>query len=94
MQTKNIYASYGVLSHEKRPVYTADTPASEIHEIVSVTLPDGWAWAENAAGASLITSPDGETWLANDILSNYGDQPCLRWYDGSGEHRKMLNIVA
>ena len=70
---KTIYASYGVLAHEGRPVFTVGNPASEIYDTYLATLPEGWKWAENAGGETLIESPDGEIYLANEIISNRGD---------------------
>lgn len=85
-----IYKSYGVLAHEYQPVYTAYVPASEIYDVVNVTLPDGWEEAEGVFGDTLIVSPDGETYLANKILTNWGDRPALIWYDNRQVRHKIL----
>lgn len=80
---KQIYASYGVLAHEYKPVYSVDRPASRAYDKIYVSLPEGWAWGENITGQTLIISPDGETYLANDILTNLGDKPALKWADNT-----------
>ena len=76
-----IYKSYGVLAHEYQPVYTVDGPAAEIYDVVNVTLPEGWEVDEGAFGGTLIVSPAGDTYIGNDIISNWGDRPALIWYD-------------
>ena len=85
-----VYKSYGVLAHEYQPVYTADAPASEIYDEVNVTLPDGWEEAEGAFGDTLIVSPDGETYIGNEIISNLGDRPALIWCDNRQARHKIL----
>lgn len=86
-----VYKSYGVLAHEKQPVYTVGRPASDIYDEVNVDLPSGWEIAPNAYGETLICSPDGVTYLANEILSNWGDAPALIWCDDKLDiHRVML----
>ena len=86
-----LYRSMGVLAHEHTPVYTMDAPASDYYDVVAVSLPDGWSVGSNAAGESLIYGPSGEVWLANQVVSNEGDSPALRWYDGS-EDRVILLV--
>ena len=85
-----IYKSYGVLAHEYQPVYTVDGPAAEIYDVVNVTLPDGWEEAEGFFEDTLIVSPDGETYLANKILTNLGDRPALIWCDNRQARHKIL----
>ena len=85
-----IYKSYGVLAHEYQPVYTADVPASEIYDVVNVTLPDGWEEADGAFGDTLLVSPDGETCIGNEIISNLGDRPALIWADNRQVRHKIL----
>ena len=85
-----VYKSYGVLAHEKQPVYTVDLPASEIYDVVNVDLPEGWGTAEGAMGDQLICSPEGDTYLASEILTNWGDRPALVWYDNRQEKRHVM----
>lgn len=89
---KLIYKSYGVIAHEKQPVYTFDNPASEIYDEISVSIPAGWSIAENAAGETLVESPDGITYLGNKILSSWGDSPAFCWSDGDADRHIVLNI--
>lgn len=91
--TMKIYASYGVLAHEKRPVYTVEAPAGDICDELTVELPEGWELAENEAGAPLLTMPTGETYLARELLTNRGDAPALRWYGGHQHHIITLKII-
>ena len=88
-----VYKSMCFLGHEKQPVYTVDQPASEIYDVVNVNLPEGWETAEGAMGDQLICGPDGVTYLANDILNNWGDDPALIWCDEHQvRHRVVLDI--
>ena len=89
-----MYASYGVLTHEKHPVYSLSVPASEIYDTFDLTLPDGWRFCESTHGDTLIESPDGTLYLWYDILTNFGDHPVLRWYDGYTERRVDLTKYA
>ena len=89
-----LYKSYGVLAHEKQPVYTLYSPASDIYDEVNVVLPDGWYTTQTVFDETLICSPDGDTYFANEILSNWGDSPALVWYDNRQKmHRIMLEVV-
>ena len=54
--------------------------------------PDGWEIANNEYCETLITSPYGDTYLANDILSNWGDSPALVWYDNN-QRRRHITLV-
>ena len=90
METRKVYASYGVLAHEKRPLFTVDAPAGEINDSWDIALPDGWEWVSNEAGETLVRRPDGQTYLGNEIISNWGDRLCLRWTDERGDHKIIL----
>ena len=89
-----IYKSYGVLAREKQPVYTFDRPASEIYDAISVLVPDGWSIGENAAGETLVESPDGITYRGKEILSNWGESPAFRWYDGHADRHVILEVIS
>ena len=85
-KTRKMYVSYGALSHEKQPIYTMDAPATDNYDVYDLTLPDGWSFADNALGETLIDSSDGKTYLPEEILTNHGDAPALQWYDGQSYH--------
>lgn len=87
------YANYGVLAHEKQTIFTvaAPHPRTKVAEKVEITIPDGWEVSENATGEKLIGTPDGKTYLADEIISSYGDSPVLSWFDGNNSHRIKLN---
>ena len=87
-----LYKNYGMLSHEKQPYYTAGRPATDIYDVFNVDLPDGWEIANNVYGETLITSPCGDTYLANDIISNRGDSPALIWYDDR-QRKHIITLV-
>lgn len=86
------YANYGVLAHEKKPVFTISNTSAytTVNEEIEITLPDNWGVCENNFGRKLIVNPDGETYIADEIISSYGGNPALIWYDGEKEHRIIL----
>lgn len=53
-------------------------------------MPDNWDVCENNFGRKLIVTPDGETYIADEIISSYGENPALIWYDGEKERRIIL----
>lgn len=77
----NVFKSYGVLAHEKNPVYTGGRPASDIYDVVAVDIPESFPVWQNEAGSYIVTI-DGEAYDLNEVLSNRGDRPVLSWYDG------------
>ena len=88
--TYRLYESYGALAHERRPIYSDTIPATEHYNIITVEMP--FPLSENAAGETLIDI-DGETYLLSQVLSNYGDAPCIKWHDGHQAHRIMLKVL-
>lgn len=78
---KLLYASYGVLGHEYRPVFTLQGPTTDHYDVYEIELPEGWSWAENSAGELLIEAPDGVLYLPHEIITNRGDTPVLSWVD-------------
>lgn len=74
-----IYKSYGVLAHERQPYYSWGAPASEIYDVIAVDIP-GYIGV-NDLGEPLVDI-GGETYLLHELLSNRGDDPVLRWYNG------------
>ena len=89
-----MYATYGALAHEKGPVYTLGVPCGEIYDVYELTLPDGWEFADGVLGDTLIVDPEGTTYLASDILTNWGDEPALMYFGGSPNSRIMLTDYA
>jgi len=87
-----LYASYGVLAHEKQPVFSDSASASEAYSVITVDIPDEYALSENCAGETLIEI-DGKTHLLRDVLTNVGDDPYLMWYDGKRTHSVELITV-
>ena len=87
-----LYESYGVLAHEKKPVYSINIPASESYNEITVCIPEEVAICENAAGEKLAEI-DGKVYLLAEILGNFYDKPCLKWYDGRSHRRIMLEVI-
>lgn len=86
-----IYANYGVLAHEKETVYTiAPHENATVSEPVTVTIPESVNPCKNEAGEIIVTL-DGMAYLLSEVLTNAGNRPVLRWYDGRGY--KTLSIA-
>lgn len=88
----SIYKSYGVLAHEKEPVYTYGNPASEIYDVVSVEIPETFSPCE-AVNDNILVHVGGYDYLINEVLTNAGEAPALRWSDGDKTHWRRLRIV-
>lgn len=88
---KKIYAYYGVLAHEKQPMYRAHHIKDEICEELYVDLTGYKTW-ETAIGEIGITI-SGKDYLLDEVLTNDGDKPALRWCDGHYTHKKVLDVV-
>lgn len=86
MTTINIYRNYGVLSAEKRNVYTyggQHNTATCSDEII-VEIPDGWEIYESATGNKMVTAPWGWDYEINEVL--YGNKiPQFRALNKDGE---------
>ena len=78
-----LYKSFGVLAHEKEPVYTYFTPASAAHDRVTVDIPQ--VIGMNEYDEPLV-SLDGRDYPLHDVLATVDDAPALRWYDGQDYH--------
>lgn len=90
--TYKLYESYGMLAHEKRPVYSDMIPATNAYNVITVEIPDEYTLSENGAGDTLIDI-DGETYLLSEVLSNCGDSPALKWFDGQKHHVVVLKTI-
>lgn len=90
------YANYGVLAHEYQTIFTASNPHpyATVSDKIEITIPDGWTVSESVSGSLLIDSPDGQTYLADEIISHFGGDPILSWYDGIKENRIKLDWKA
>ena len=87
-----LYASYGVLAHEKTPIYSDEAPASEAYSIITVEIPDEYPLSENGLGETLIDIY-GSTYLLQEVLTNSGDRPALKWYDGQSYYTVPLKVI-
>lgn len=77
-----IYCSYGVLAHEKHPVYSVHAPASDISEKIEINIPDEIIRGTNEYGEPILML-DGMKYLLSEALTNAGDKPVIRWYNGN-----------
>ena len=82
MKTIDIYINYGVLTREKRNVYTygGQHPNAVCSNKITVTIPKGWEIYQNTAGQTMATAPWGWDYGINDVLQ--GDEyPHFMAYD-------------
>ena len=90
------YANYGALAHEKKTLYTVGSPAetAAYSEEIGIILPEGFELDENAAGEQLVTTPNGNVFLASEVLGAYADTPVIAWYDAEQKlHREKCRIA-
>lgn len=73
-----IYAQYGVLGHEKHPVYAFGR--SEICDEVTVEIPGELIIGRNAYNDILLRL-GCMVYRLSEALTNAEDRPALRWYD-------------
>ena len=87
-----IYAQYGVLGHEKHPVYAVGR--SDICDEITVEIP-GEIIIGYTAYNDLLLRLGCMVYRLSEALTNAGDRPALRWYDPkSGRyHTKPLQEV-
>lgn len=89
MKTIEIYAEYGVLAHEKKPVWREGR--SDIWDNYTVEIPEGWETAENEAGDILLTNPEGQTFFPRQLLISDAEKPQFLYLDKNG-HRKCIDL--
>ena len=94
MDKIKVYASYGVLAHEKQPFYS-QYPASDIYDELYISVPEGWeAWeAEN--GRIIVKKHGGFTYTLDEVLTNTRTgKPVFQWVENFGEtHSAHVEIV-
>ena len=47
---------------------------------------------ESASGEPYVTL-SGVDYLVREILTNWGDDPALVWYEADGKHHRLLKVV-
>ena len=90
---KTIYANYDLLADKQQPVFSVNRPVGEIYKEFTVTLPEGWKWAQNMGSAPMIEAPDGTIHLASALITNLGEDACLRWNDGTDVKRFPITLI-
>ena len=88
---KKIYANYGVLAHEKKTLYSVESPASEIYDAEYVNIPDELIIGENEHGQILLMLGKS-VYTLNEALSAWGEKPALCWHDGEKTQRVLLTV--
>lgn len=85
-----LYESFGVLAHEKEPVYSLFAPASDVYNRVTVELPH--VTGQTVLGEPVLTL-DGTDYPLHDVLTTWDNRPALCWHDGLHPRRIMLEAV-
>lgn len=90
-----IYCNHGVLTAEKRNVYTYGAPhdTATCSDKITVEIPEGWEPFENAMGKLMIMAPWGWDYEINEVLQG-NEKPCFFALDKDMKgHRKYLKII-
>lgn len=91
MQKIKAFANYGMLAHEKEPVFTLHRLVSEISDEIEIEIPDEFKISQNYSGEYLIDIPGKHTYLLRDVISTYKKECVLEWRDSRFIRRKKLN---
>ena len=83
-----LYKNYGMLAHDKEPVYTYFIPVAAAYDLVTVDIPQ--VSGMNEYDEPLV-SLGGRDYPLCDVLSTVDDALVLRWYDGHTYHTIPLN---
>lgn len=83
MQELKVYKNYGVVSAEKRNIYTygAEHPYAICSDEITVLVPDDWKLYENYMGKIMVESPWGRCYEINDVLTDIQGHPAFRALD-------------
>ncbi len=97
MKEFNIYCNYGVLTREKRNVYTygSQHPTATCSDKMTVQLPENNVFTiyENNIGELIVESSWGWKYDINEVLQG-DNQPCFYALDKDGNgHRIYLKEV-
>ena len=88
-----IYANYGVLAHEKQPVYTtAPEATATVSEPFYIIIPDAMKPYVTEGGQIALILPDGfgPYLLAECLATGQDDMPVITWIDKNEERRVYL----
>ncbi|EDR98645.1 hypothetical protein ANACAC_00696 [Anaerostipes caccae L1-92] len=88
--TIELYKNYGVLSAEKRTIYTYGNKSeqADFSEKIEVKIPDGWEVEKNETDI-VITAPWGWVYTPNELLYDNDGAPCFLGTDKDG---RFFNI--
>ena len=84
------YINYGVLSAEKRQVWTANAPhaTATCSDKVEIEVPEGWDMFETNGGEVMFTSPWGWDYLPDEILAG-NENPYFIVVDKDGNEKRV-----
>lgn len=89
--TTKIFAHYGVLAHEKQPVYSTNGASGALCDELTVEIPfPTWHNYMDELGVTI----DGADYLLEQVLTNWGDKPAIVWSDGKSKQHIILKVVS
>lgn len=96
MKTIEGFINYKVLGHENEFIFTINNkhPQASFSEQIEIFISDNFKIEKNNFEEVLITTPDGETYLADQIIRTSKDQnPIFSWFDGHTFKDVVLNWI-
>lgn len=96
MKTTTIYANHGVLAHEYETVWgVAPVATADVWDEVTVGLPEGYSFRENAFGEPLVMDDaTGSCAALSASLAKVADEPFVYFPDDLSWHKVPLTVVA
>lgn len=83
--TINLFRVYGLLGHEKQPIFAAcDARPENPYDLVEAELPDGWSIWENDCYERILEDPDGTSYPLVECLHTMRDTPFIAWAYADG----------
>ena len=96
MKQFDIYKNYGVLTAEKRAVYTVGGPSStaKCYDKLTVEAPAGWEVWESESVELCATAPDGTDYTVREILCGDEHPSFSYWTPETGDRFSALRVVS
>lgn len=96
MKQFDIYKNYGVLTAEKRAVYSVGgtNMTAKCYDKLTVEAPEGWDVWESESGELCATTPDGTNYLVREILCGDERPTFGYWTPETGDMFAVLRVVS
>lgn len=88
-----LYASYGILGHEKHPIYTVDGPCSQIYDEIKVKMPFETSFGQ-FDDMLIDVNRNNRPYLMREVLkTDKNGKPILVWTYGEKQYSRKLIII-